>query len=81
MCDSTNESGYIFSGLGLYIALNTCGQVYFGVISQGWQVTALPNLTNWKYMPHGTWTHISHKLGEHLNHLDHRVHWFPAGSN
>ena len=39
------------SGLWLQRALNTCWQVYFGVTLQGWQVTTMANLTNWKYMP------------------------------
>ena len=32
--------------------LNLHGWVYFDIMSQGWQVTALANLTNQKYMPH-----------------------------
>ena len=34
-----------------YRALNTCLWVYFGLTSQGWQVSMLANLTKWKYRP------------------------------
>ena len=38
--------------LWLYRALTICEQAFFDITSQGWQVTTLTNLPNWKYMPH-----------------------------
>ena len=39
------------SSVWLCRALSIYGQAYFDIMSQGWQVTALANLTDQKYMP------------------------------
>ena len=54
VCHSTSlilVDSWLTPSLGLHRALSMCGQVYFDIISQGWQVIVLANLASQKYMP------------------------------